>query len=442
MDGCRRSTQAWTAFALALLLTGTVGPKAVGQTQAESTSASFRKAAEQVRSSIVAVKPGSGFGGWPQVMPPRIAAPGPVNRLPRVRFRSPEFARDGGGSGIVVDADRGCILALDHILEGASQATVVFADGRERSSSQIRRDPQSDLAIVVIDLKGLRLATVRWGDSKALQAGDWVLSIGQPAASEPSLSAGIFSARRFGTGAAPAGELLETDAAVNAINAGGPLVNLAGEVVGINVIAPDHRAVAGMGHAIPAERARRIASDLIETGRVRRAYLGLQIEPGDRAAADRGLAPGAVKVSSVAPGSPAEQSGLRAGDLIVAVEGHAVTGIEMLQSVVEFAPVGEELSLGIERDQARQQIKVRPAAMPDRGVLGVEGLTPPATRRDALRVRPQGGARTSPRGGAPGQPGPSDLEPAPPPDPVAPGQQPSAGPATDRSNAPPKPGSP
>jgi serine protease Do len=303
----------------------------------------------------------------------------------------------------------------------------------------------------------LNLTPVRWGDSKSLQGGDWVLTVGQPPGSDPALSAGIFSARRFGAGSAPGGELLETDAAVNAGNSGGPLVNLNGEVVGINTFIPAQRALIGMGFAIPGERARRIASDLIEVGRVRRAYLGMQIEPADRAVAERGLSPGTVAVSSVTPGSPAANSGLRAGDLIVTADGRPLAGIEMLQSTVEFAPLGDELTLGIERESRRQDVKVRPGALPDRAGLGMESPATPATRRDALRnlynpispysegnydplrpyskrARPRESPRVAPREKAPVQSRPSDLAPAPPPDPVAPPTRPSEKPASDRSD--------
>ncbi len=437
MNGCRQPGRIGNALALLLVLIGTAGQNAGGQTQAESLSASFRKAVERARPSIVAVRPADGFGAWPQVGAPAIGTPGPVGPLPRVRFRNPGLLREAGGSGIVVDADRGYILTLDHVLDGASQATVVLGDGRQRNSSQIRRDPQSDLAVVAIDPKGLNLSSIRWGDSRSLQPGDWVLTVGQPAGSEPSLSAGIFSARRFAAGSTQAGELLETDAAVNATNSGGPLMNLGGDVVGINVIYQAQRGVTGIGYAIPGERARRIAADLIESGRVRRAYLGLQIEPVGRAEAERGLALGAVAIGSVSPGSPAAQSGLRTGDLIVTVDGRVVTGIEMLQSFVELAPVGEELTLGIEREGRRQEIKVRPAAVPDQGGLGIKNLAPPGTRRDALRVKPRAGARAVPRDNDTGQANPSELEPAPPPEPVPPTEQPKADSASDRSGAPP-----
>jgi S1-C subfamily serine protease len=438
MNGRHQIARTWIAVLLPLLLVGSTGPRAVGQNQAESLSASFRKAAERARASVVTVRPADGFGVWTPNGSTVIQPPVPVSPMPRVRVRNLELGREAGGSGIVVDADRGYILTLDQLLDGASQATVVLGDGRERNSSQIRRDPQSDLAIVAIDPKGSNLTSVRWGDSRSLQAGDWVLTVGQPAGLEPSLSAGIFSARRFGSGSAPAGELLETDAAVNTTNSGGPLLNLNGEVVGINAFAPSQRGHAGMGYAIAGDRARRIAADLIEIGRARRAHLGMHIEPGGRAAADRGLSPGTVAISSVSPGSPADQGGLRPGDLIVTVAGRPVAGIEMLQSAVEFAPLGEDLALGIERDGRRQDIKVRPAASPDRGGFGIEIQPPAGSRRDALRVRPRPSTKAAPRENAPGQPNPKNLEPAPPPEPAPPGQRPAEAPASDRSNQPPK----
>jgi len=417
---------------------GTAGQTAGAQTQAESLSASFRKAAERVRSTLVSVRPADGFVSWPQASAPALGMPAPFSPVPRRRVRNPDLAALAAGSGIVVDAERGCILTLDHLLEGVSQATVVLGDGRERNTSQIRRDPQSDLAILVIDPKGLNLTAAHWGDSRSLQAGDWVLTIGQPPGSDPAKSAGLFSARRFGAGTAPASELLETDAAVNAANSGGPLVNLSGEVMGVNLFIPAQRGPTGMGFAIPGERARRIASDLVEIGRVRRSYLGIQIEPGSRVAVDRGLPSGTVAVGSVTPGSPAASSGLRAGDLIVTIDGRPVVGIEMLQSKVELAPPGDELTLGIERENRRQDIKVRPGAVPDQAGPGTESPAPPATRRDALRARPRTAPRAAPRQSVPVKPRPSDLESAPPPDPVPPAQRPVEGPAADRSNGAPK----
>ncbi len=128
MDGCRRSGRAGKALAVALLLIGTAGQSAKAQTQAESLSASFRKAAERARPSVVAVRPADAFAAWPQAGTRELGMPAPVSPVPRTRFRNSELARVAAGSGIVIDADRGCILTVDHLLEGASQVTVVLGD--------------------------------------------------------------------------------------------------------------------------------------------------------------------------------------------------------------------------------------------------------------------------------------------------------------------------
>jgi S1-C subfamily serine protease len=394
-----------TSLAVLVWLTVNAGVTVEAQTEAQSLSGGFRKAAARTRSSIVAVRPSDGILIW--------SADGrPVTRS-RPRFASPW--REAVGSGVVIDADRGHVLTLDHILGGSSQAEVVLADGRERFTSQIRRDLQSDLAILLIDSKGLNLTSAQWGDSGALEPGDWVLSIGQPPGSAPALSAGIYSARRLGLGGFPAGTLLETDVAVNNTSAGGPLINMRGEVVGINTLIGGARGLAaGMGFAMPGERARRIAADLIEFGTVRRAYLGMHIEPADRAAAERAGAALAVTISNVAPGSPAAEAGLRAGDLIVSIDGQPVGGVEMLQAFVELAPVGEEITLGIERDGRRQDVRVRPQGMPSPpGIMPGAAGTPDA-RRDALRANPRTRPESVSPKKAPQPSNPTDLEPAPP----------------------------
>jgi S1-C subfamily serine protease len=412
MNDCERNLREPTALAILLWMIVTGGVRVEAQSEAQSLSAGFRRAADRVRSSIVAVRPAEGVMIW--------SADGRAITRARPRFVQPW--RETVGTGIVVDADRGHVLTIGHNLAGSSQAQVALADGRERFTTQIRRDPQSDLVILVIDPKGLNLATVQWGDSRALQPGDWVLSVGQPPGSAPAMSAGIYSARRIGVGGLGMAALLETDAAVNAANAGGPLVNLRGEVVGINTMLPGERVLAaGMGFALPGERARRIASDLIEFGAVRRAYLGMHIEPAERGAAERAGSALAVTVSSVAPGSPAAESGLRAGDLITSADGHPVGGVEMLQAMVELAPVGEEMTLGIEREGHRQEVKIRPQAVPSSP--GVVPATP-ETRRDSLRANP----RTRPEAATPKSsaqpPEATDLEPAPPPPQPAPSSKP------------------
>ena len=267
----------------------------LAQTQAESLAASFRKAAERVAPAVVAVRPLD--PSYPLTSAPN-APIGPIRPFgagPRLSFRVGEAEREPMGSGVVVDAKHGYILTNDHVLLGSSRAAVVLADGRERIVSQVRRDPGVDLAVLVVDPTGLNLTQAKLGDPNALRPGDWVLihRAGR------RLIAGAFvrhlQLRGDGAWARPAlsEEWLETDAAVNSLNSGGPLVNLDGEVVGINTAQTGRRGqVAGMGFALPADRARRVAADLIAYGRVRRAFLGVQIEPADRSSPDRPIRAG------------------------------------------------------------------------------------------------------------------------------------------------------
>ena len=403
------------AILIAILLgLGPALSSVVGQTQADSLSASFRKAAERVALAVVAVRPVD-----PSVLTsvPNIPI-GPIRPFavtPRLAYRVGDAGNEPMGSGVVVDAQHGYILTNDHVLLGAAQAAVVLADGRERVVNEIRRDPGVDLAVLVVDPTGLNLTQAKLGDANALRPGDWVLSIGQPGGSSPTLSAGIFSARRRGPGTpAISEEWLETDAAVNSLNSGGPLVNLSGEVVGINTTQPGRRAqVAGMGFALPADRARRVTADLIAYGRVRRAFLGVQIEQSDRSSADRPNPPGSVKIASVTPAMPAAEAGLRPGDVVVAVAGRLVAGIGVLQGLIETAPIGEDLIVTIERVGKRQDITVRPRAQPV-AALGAPGAggsrAQPSARPSTVPGRVRGRERTVPRETTPPLPAPLPSE--------------------------------
>jgi serine protease Do len=415
MNGRRRLVCGAISIAISLAF-GQACSTVLGQTQAESLSASFRKAAERVAPSVVAIRPLD-----PSVLASAPNSPiGPIRPFavtPRLSFRIGDAGNEPMGSGVVVDAKHGYILTNDHVLQGASQAAVVFADGRERIVSEIRRDPAVDLAVLVVEA-GLNLTQAKLGDANALRPGDWVLSVGQPGGSSPALSSGIFSARRRGLGTpAFTEEWLETDAAVNSLNSGGPLVNLSGEVVGINTTQPGRRAqVSGMGFALPADRARRVAADLITYGRVRRAFLGIQIEPADRSSLDRPVAPGSVTIASVTATTPAAEAGLRPGDVIAAVAGRSVAGIGMLQGLIETAPIGENLTITIERGGQRQDVIVRPraqtvAATGRPGVTGPRVL--PEARREMLPGRVRGRERAAPRDAIPPLPAPSAGEESP-----------------------------
>jgi len=305
---------------------------------AQRLSVQFRQAARQVLPAVVTVR--------------AEGVPSPIAGL---------APRDSSGSGVIVDATKGIILTNDHVVRDAPRVIVSLHDGRERAATVVRHDPRSDLAIVMISAPGLTAA--RWGGSEALDLGDWVLAIGQPFGLEGTVTAGIVSGKGRGLGRTPYEDLIQTDAAINPGNSGGPLVNLAGEVVGINTaIKTQGGGYEGIGFAVPSERAQRIADDLARFGRVKRASIGVLIGRLDPQRAERIGRRGAVPITGVAPLSPAADADLRPGDVILAVGETDVQGVGMLQSLMESAPVGEPLQLRVLRDDKPLSIVVRPVA--------------------------------------------------------------------------------
>jgi serine protease Do len=257
-------------------------------------------------------------------------------------------------------------LTNDHVIRGATQVIVVLHGGREREVNGIKRDPKSDLALLAIDPKGLTSSVV-WGDSEKLDLGDWVLAIGQPFGLADTVTAGIVSGKSRGIGIALYEDLIQTDAAINPGNSGGPLVNLKGEVVGVNTaIKTTHGHFEGVGFAVPATRARRVAEDLAAYGRVRRAYLGLNVRRVDPAVAERLVLPGAVLITTIASEGPAADAGLRPGDILLQVADRPILGPGDLQASIEVAPVGKPLKLLVERNGKRQAMSVLPRSQPER----------------------------------------------------------------------------
>lgn len=336
-----------------ILILATSFATALAQTEAESLSASFRKAARRVLPAIVTVRT------FEKSVMPADTDP----------FASDEAAnrsrRETGGSGVVIDAAHGFVLTNHHVINGAARVVIVLPGGKERLVKQIRHDPKSDLALLAIDPAGLVQAS--WGDSEALDTGDWVLAIGQPFGLSDTVTAGIVSGKGRGVGLALYEDLIQTDAAINPGNSGGPLVNMKGEVVGINTaIKTVGGGYEGVGFAVPASRARRVASDLAEFGVVRRAFVGVNVRRAEPTDVERLNLPGAVVITLVAPESPAAIAGLRPGDLLVKIDGKVVVGPGPLQAMVEVATVGQPLILTIERDGKPREIKVVPRSQPER----------------------------------------------------------------------------
>jgi serine protease Do len=277
----------------------------------------------------------------------------PEQQLSQDMFRPIQEGRGGLGSGFLYD-NSGLILTNAHVVGGAKTVDVTLADGREfKGAKVLGSDALADIAVVKIN--GQNLPTVSLGDSGNVNVGDWAIAVGNPFGLSNTMTVGIISAkaREVGLNRRSPGDYLQTDASINPGNSGGPLVNIFGQVVGVNnaIYSPSGGNV-GIGFAIPINTARTVADQLAKTGRVRRAQLGISIsEVGDNASAF-GLPTGTkgVLVAGVEPNSAAAKAGLLEGDVITALNGEAVSKPADLQRKVNLAPVGQRTMLTVLRN--------------------------------------------------------------------------------------------
>lgn len=282
----------------------------------------------------------------------------------------------GQGSGVIFDAGKGLVLTNAHVVDQVDRVEVTLADGQQRDGTVVGADPVTDLAVVRID--GSRaLQAARLGDSEALEVGDWAIALGSPYGLERTVTLGIISSlhRDINTlGFADKRlDLIQTDAAINPGNSGGPLINAAGEVVGINTLVRSGPG-AGLGFAIPINLARNVASQLSSGGVVVHPYLGLQLVPlTARRARDNNRDPAALLqlperdgalVQRVIEGSPAETAGIRRGDLVVAVAAQPVSEPRDLLQQVERAALGQPLPVTVIRGSHELSLSISPAALP------------------------------------------------------------------------------
>lgn len=273
-----------------------------------------------------------------------------------------EFQRQGMGSGVIIDAAKGYVLTNNHVVSDAEEITVTLNDNREFKAKLIGNDKNTDVAVVQIDADNLTEAKL--GSSTDLKVGEIVMAIGSPFALGGTVTQGIVSAKDRMTGIL--GEFgyenfIQTDAAVNPGNSGGPLVNLRGEVVGINTaIATGTGAFAGVSFAVPIDLARTVIQALIEEGKVTRGYLGVEIGPIDQAWARRlNLdSPRGALINSVTPGGAAEKAGLREGDVVVEMNGEKVTDHNRFRYNIGAMMPNTKVNLVVLRDGQRQNIAV------------------------------------------------------------------------------------
>ena len=302
------------------------------------------------------------FFGEPFGAPPGMPRPDRPQGERRVSGQGSGFvfaARDGRSSG------KTYLLTNNHVVEGAERIRVKFQDGREFDAKITGRDPQSDIAVIEISARGL--PALRWADSSNLEVGEWVVAIGNPFGLSHTLTVGVVSATGRSTlGINDYEDFIQTDAAINPGNSGGPLVNLDGEVVGINTaIFSRSGGNMGIGFAIPSNLARTISDQLIQGGKVTRGYLGVVIqELTSDLAKSFGIESGTgILVAQVSDGSPASKAGLRQGDVIVAFQGEPVKSVGSFRNRVALVPPGTEVALALIRDGERRTLRVTLGAL-------------------------------------------------------------------------------
>jgi len=298
----------------------------------------------------------------------------------------------GQGSGFIVSGD-GLILTNAHVVRDAKQVTVKLSDRREYAARVLGSDPVTDVAVLKVDAKGL--PTVTLGDPRSLQVGDWVLAIGAPFGFEQTATQGIVSAKGRSLPGDSVVPFIQTDAAVNPGNSGGPLFDAAGRVVGINAqIYSQSGGFQGLAFAIPLDVALHVKEQIVATGKVEHARLGVTVQDlSAPLAASFGLAaPDGALVAGVAPGSAAAKAGLQPGDVITSVGGEPVQVAGDLSQRIGLARPGERMALGVWRDKSRTELSVtldraepegRQAAADTSG--GSLGLAVRPLQRDELR---------------------------------------------------------
>jgi len=263
------------------------------------------------------------------------------------------------GSGFVIDAS-GYVVTNNHVIEGADDIEVIFPNGSKLKAKLVGTDTKTDLSVLKVEPKA-PLKAVRFGNSRQMRIGDWVMAIGNPFGLGGSVTLGIISARGRNINAGPYDNFIQTDAAINKGNSGGPLFNMSGEVIGINtaIISPSGGSI-GIGFAVPTELAENIVHQLIEFGETRRGWLGVRIQPvTDDVAASLGLdkARGAL-VSGVVNGGPIKSGEIKSGDVILTFDGQPVNEMRDLPRIVAESPVGKAVDVVVLRDGKQQTVQV------------------------------------------------------------------------------------
>ncbi len=365
------------AFLIGLIVAGSMTPQpAISAPTAPQTPArlraaavispglvSFADVAERLNPAVVnidATTRGSTrarrFGGLPVPDGPEL--------FDRPGERDPQGPRRGAGTGFIIDP-KGLILTNHHVVDGADRIMVRLTDGRNLHATRVGSDPDTDIALIKVD-SPRPLPSAALGDSDALRVGEWVVAIGNPLAYEHTVTVGVVSFIGRKLFDSSLDRYIQTDAAINFGNSGGPLINARGEVIGINA-AISSRA-SNIGFAVPINQARAILPQLRDKGHVSRGYIGVSLRDVDPdLQRSLGLSSGdGALVQDVTPGSPGARAGIHTYDLIVAVDGKAVSGNDQLIQLIASRQPGSVASLQIVRDNHPVNVPVKLAERPER----------------------------------------------------------------------------
>jgi len=283
--------------------------------------------------------------------------------VPRQQFQPQQRrSQNSAGSGVIVDAAEGTIVTNFHVIKGADEIQIQLTDGRSYQATLVGADPEVDIAVLDIDAQSLTQLNLR--DSDQVRVGDFVVAIGNPFGLGQTITTGVVSALgRSGLGIEGYENFIQTDASINPGNSGGALVDLNGDLVGINtaIIAPGGGNV-GIGFAIPSNMMRQVANQILEQGGVSRGQIGISIQeitPDLQSAFKMRNGESGVLVTGVSPGSPAEQGGVQPGDVILSVDGKATPDIGQLRNQIAFAPTDRKVPIEVLRDGRRVNLQVR-----------------------------------------------------------------------------------
>ncbi|MFN7131046.1 MAG: DegQ family serine endoprotease, partial [Myxococcales bacterium] len=306
-----------------------------------------------------------------------------------------EESRQNLGSGFLINAG-GYVITNNHVVEGATEIKVKLADAREFDAEIVGRDPKTDVALIKVKGDAKDLPTVPLGNSDALEVGDFVVAMGNPFGLDHSVSQGIVSAKERVIGAGPYDDFIQTDAAINPGNSGGPLFNTRGEVIGVNTAIVAHGQ--GIGFAVPINMVKELLPQLLEKGRAVRGWLGVSIQdltPELARVLKLQKAQGAL-IAGILPQSPAASAGLKAGDVVVGVNGRKVDSYNQLSRYVAFIPPGGTASLTVYREGKEQTFNVKVSERPDEeedGANAPPARNTPTSDKLGLSVAPLAAAR-------------------------------------------------